>query len=40
MFGGEVEDEKAKEGEEMFSIPFYEVKDWSHEGEFETITGG
>ena len=39
-FKGEVEDEEAKEGEEIFSIPFSEVKDWLNEGEFGTITGG
>ena len=39
-FKGEVEDEEAKEGEEIFSIPFSKVKDWLNEGEFGTVTGG
>ena len=37
-FREEVEDEE--EREEIFSIPFSEVEDWSREGEFETITKG
>ena len=33
----EVEEE---EGEEIFFIPFFEVKYFLHEGKFGTITGG